>query len=260
MRSRVRSVRPTHHGVVLSLGGLLLAISLLMALGQGPAVAQSRHSGPALHSYRFDAPTSAAVVGSHLFATNRGRQRGDRDHHLRRVLRGHPPGPHFGFDAPAAIVAVGLHLFVANSGGNSVSEFSAAHHTHIRTIRGPTLSDPIALASTVRSLSVVLNGAGSLTEFATATGALIATASGPTFGFDDPTGLAAADGRSSWTTVPPTPSRWSAASAWPSWQRCRDHLSLQHPHRCRLRRDQCLGDQPGRRVGDRSPPAPPPKS
>jgi len=148
------------------------------------------------HTYDFDTPTAAALVGSDLFVTNAGNNSVTEINSSDGSYRSTISGTRFGFDAPSAIAAVGDDLFVANSADNSVTEFRASGHKHIRTIRGTGygFADPVALASSGPDL-FVLNGAGSLTEVATATGALVGIASGSEFGFDAPTGLAVADGQ-----------------------------------------------------------------
>ncbi|HXQ44782.1 MAG TPA: hypothetical protein VN816_09095 [Acidimicrobiales bacterium] len=184
-----------HHRLPVSLGAVLVALAVLMAGGPAGARGVSNVShGRLLHAYDFDAPTSAAVVGAHLFVTNSANNslteiRTSNGSYVARIS-----SRRFGFDAPSAVVAVGTDLFVANGGGNSVTEVGA-NRKLIRTISGPSygFADPIALASSGGDL-FVLNGAGSLTEVATGTGALVGTASGPTFGFDVPTGLAVANG------------------------------------------------------------------
>ncbi|HEY7947941.1 MAG TPA: hypothetical protein VID75_09700 [Acidimicrobiales bacterium] len=148
-----------------------------------------------VHTYDFNTPTSAAVVGSDLFVTNAGSNSVTEINASDGSYRTTISGKRFGFDAPSAIVAVGSDLFVANSASNSVTEFRAAGHKHLRTIGGTAygFDDPIALAPSGPDL-FVLNGAGSVTEIDAATGALVGTASGSVFGFDAPTGLAVADG------------------------------------------------------------------
>ncbi|MGH9018449.1 MAG: hypothetical protein ACRDY1_11935, partial [Acidimicrobiales bacterium] len=86
-------------------------------------------------------------------------------------------------------------LFVANGTGDSVTEFRAAGHKHLRTVHSTAgdLADPIALATTAGDL-YVLDAGGSVTELSTATGAVLGTASGATYGFDHPTGLTAGGG------------------------------------------------------------------
>jgi hypothetical protein len=174
----------------------LVAVSVLMAAG--PAAARgipARSHKVKLHTYAFDAPTSAAVAGADLFVTNAANNSVTEVKTSDGSYVATISAKRFGFDAPAAILAVGNDLFVANSAGNSVTEFSATGHRHLRTIKGATygFDDPTALASSGQDL-FVLNGAGSMTEVTTSKGALVGTASGSVFGFDEPTGLAVADG------------------------------------------------------------------
>jgi hypothetical protein len=169
---------------------------LLMASGPAGATGHSvgAHSRKA-RTYGFDAPTSAAVAGGRLFVTNGLGNSvtevgvSDGSYVSRLFAR------RYQFSHPSAIETVGNDLFVANATGNSLTEFAASGRRHLRVIRGAryAFSDPIALASSGQDL-FVLNGTGSITEVSASSGALIGTASGPVFGFDQPTGLAVADG------------------------------------------------------------------
>ncbi len=196
MKAEGRTIRTSHHGLAEALLCMLVVAAALMA--GGPAAARglpAKIHEPLSHSYHFDAPTSAAVVGADLFVTNGANNSVTEVKASNGSYVATVSGKRYGFRAPAAVVAVGHDLFVANSGDNSVTEFKAADRKHVRTISGPSygFADPIALASSGQDL-FVLNGAGSITEVATGSGALIGSASGATFGFDDPTGLAIADG------------------------------------------------------------------
>jgi YVTN family beta-propeller protein len=185
-----RRFRP---GLALLLVGAASTATWLIAAG--PAVARGHsarvHSNAA--GYGFNAPTSAAVVGSDLFVTNGA---GNSVTEVSAVDGAHVAtisARRFGFDDPTAIQAVGSNLFVTNGTGNSVTEFSATHLRHVRTIRRTKykLADPVALASSGPDL-FVLNRAGSITEVATKTGALVGVVSGPAFGFDGPSDLVVA--------------------------------------------------------------------
>jgi hypothetical protein len=188
------SLRPWLFGFAISLVGTLVAVTALTAGGSAEARGLSNTSRTA-HTYAFNAPTSAAVVGSELFVANGGNNSVTEVNASDGSYTATISGKRFGFDTPSAIVAIGRDLFVANSAGNSVTEFKASGRKHVRVIQGTGYDfvDPIALAASGQGL-FVLNGAGSITEIAAGTGALIGTASGPVFGFDEPTGLAVADG------------------------------------------------------------------
>jgi hypothetical protein len=197
MKVKFRMFRRSRRALSVVLMGLLVTTSGAMV--GGVASARGLHANshtPPVHTYDFDAPTSAALVGTDLFVTNSGNNSVTEINASDGSYVATISGKRFGFDAPAAIVAVGHDLFVANSANNSVTEFKAPGHKHVRTIRGAGygFSDPIALAPYADSL-FVLNGAGSITEVAIKTGALVGTASGAVFSFDAPTGLAVADGR-----------------------------------------------------------------
>ncbi len=194
MRATGRLFR--RHRLAVGCLSTLVAASALMAAG--PAAARGVPSNSHKHqvgNYDFDAPTSAAVADSDLFVTNSANNSVTEMNASDGSYMATISGNRFGFASPAAIVAVGNHLFVANSAGNSVTELKIAGHRHVRTIKGARygFADPIALASSGQDL-FVLNGAGSITEVAIRNGALIGMASGLVFGFDEPTGLAVADG------------------------------------------------------------------
>jgi hypothetical protein len=197
MRGTGASLRPWRYRVAIALVGTVVAGAVSIAMTGGPTSARGlalkAHKPHRTHS--FNAPSSGAVVGANLFITNQGSNsvtelRSSDGSYVATISK-----KQFGFDSPAAITAVGTNLFVANSAGNSVTEFRAAGHKHIRTIDAPGdgISNPIALASSGQDL-FVLNGTGSVTELDTATGALMGTASGSAYGFNEPTGLAVADG------------------------------------------------------------------
>jgi hypothetical protein len=190
MKARGSSIRSAYRLSAVTLLGILLTFGVLVPAR--PASARGLHGH---HPYRFDAPDSAAVVGTDLFVTNGANDSVTEIKASDGAYVATISGSRYGFDAPSAVTAVGHDLFVANSSGNSVTEFKAGSRGHVRTISGADygFADPVALASSGGDL-FVLNGAGSLTEVAAGTGALLGTASGPTFGFDDPTGLAVADG------------------------------------------------------------------
>ncbi len=175
---------------------LLVATGVIAA---GPAAAAQGHSARTRstgNSYNFKAPTSAAVVGGHLFVTNGGNNTVTEVSASTGAFVAGISARRYKFQHPSAIVAVGTDLFVANASGNSVTELSATDLKHVRTIRRPKyhFADPVALASSGPDL-FVLNGSGSMTEISAGTGALIGTVSGPAFGFHTPTGLAVADGK-----------------------------------------------------------------
>src|SRR5579863_220552 len=182
MKATGRSLR--RHAVTVSLAGALVAMSAVMAAGPAAARGVSTHSHR-VHTYAFDAPTSAAVVGADLFVTNGANNSVTEVKSSDGSYVATISGRRFGFDVPVAIAAAGNDLFVANSANDSVTEFRASGHKHLRTIRGSSFgfADPLALAVSGQDL-FVLNGAGSITEVAVGSGALIGKASGPVFGFD----------------------------------------------------------------------------
>jgi len=195
MRVRGTAHRRRHHGIVaLAAGSLVVAAAVT---GVGPAAAQGTAvpSRGQAHSYAFDAPDAAAVVGSDLFVTNHANNSVTEVNASNGSYVATLSGKSFGFDGPAAIVAVGGDLFVANRSDNSLSEFKASDRQPVRTIHGATykFAYPGALASSGQDLFVL--NARSITEVATGSGALIGTVSGSVFGFDRPTGLTVADGR-----------------------------------------------------------------
>ncbi|MGA2521029.1 MAG: hypothetical protein ABSG81_09460 [Acidimicrobiales bacterium] len=195
MKATGRSLR--RYGLAVACAGTLVTVGALAAAEPVAARGAPINSNKAaVHGYDFDAPSSAAVVGSDLFVTNAANGsvtevRTSNGAFVARIV-----AKRFGFDAPMAVAAVGNDLFVANSANNSVTELRAAGRKHIRTIEGSQygFADPMALASFGTDL-FVLNGVGSVTEIDTGTGALVGRASGSVFGFDKPTGLAVADGR-----------------------------------------------------------------
>ena len=178
-------------------GALIVLIASFTLAGAGSASAQSRSRPRANASaYRFDAPTSAAVVGSDLFVANGGGDSVTEINAASGQLVAMVSGKRYRFRSPSAVEAIGPDLFVANAGGNSVTEFDASTLKRVRVIHRhkAELADPVALASSGQEL-FVLNGNGSVTEISSSSGAVIGTISGPQFGFYSPSGFAVADGR-----------------------------------------------------------------
>jgi len=187
----------SRHRLAVSLAGALVAAATFIPVGPAAARGHSTDSDTSqLHTYDFDAPSSAAVVGADLFVTNGGSNSVTEVSAANGAYVALISAKRYRFNRPSAIAAVGGNLFVANGGGNSLTEFSAANLKHIHTIRRSKYHfwDPVALASSGQDL-FVLNGSGSVTEITGGTGALIGTVSGPAFGFHNPTGLAVAAGK-----------------------------------------------------------------
>jgi YVTN family beta-propeller protein len=173
-----------------------LVAGTVMVVG-GPAAAARGRSAHG-HSHRsrapeFDSPTSVAVVGADLFVANGGGNTVTEVSASDGSYVAQMRARRYRFDDPSAIASIGSELFVANAVGNSVTDFMASGRKRVRVIRGG-FEDPIALAPSGQDL-FALNGTGSITELSSVTGRLIGTISGPAFGFDEPTGLAVADGR-----------------------------------------------------------------
>ena len=193
MQTRGNVDRRFRHGIAVLLVGTVSTATWLIAAGPALAQGQPASARSNAGAYDFNAPTSAAVVGSDLFVTNGV---GNSVTEISAVSGAYVAtinARRFGFAGPTAIQAVGSDLFVTNGVGNSVTEFSATHLRHIRTIRRAKfeLADPIALASSGQDL-FVLNRTGSITVVSARTGALVGVVSGATYGFDDPSDLVVA--------------------------------------------------------------------
>ncbi len=99
MKARGRSIRNSHRRFAVTIVGILAVVTALMSGGPAGARGLSLNSNK-LHSYDFDAPTSAAVVGANLFVTNGANNSVTEVKSSDGSFVATISGKRFGFDAP----------------------------------------------------------------------------------------------------------------------------------------------------------------